>query len=69
DSPVVKKKMSLVFYKFIKWQNDPAIYVQDLREYREQIEPLWRGLLHALSFPSNDNKEEYSTWERIEYQV
>jgi len=69
DSPVVKKKMSLVFCKFVKWQNNPAIYFQDVREYREQIEPLWRGLLHALSFPSSDNKEEHSIWERIDYRA
>ncbi len=69
DSSVVKRKMSLVFCKFTKWQDNPAMYVQDVREYREQIEPLWRGLLHALSFPSSDNNEEHTIWERIDYQV
>jgi hypothetical protein len=69
NSPVVKKKLNLVFYKFITWQNNPGSYIQDVRDYREQIEPLWRGLLLALRFPVTESKEQYQTWESIEYQI
>src|SRR6201993_120245 len=48
NSQIVKKKLSLVFYKFITWQGNPSIYIQDVRDYREQLEPLWHGLLLAF---------------------
>lgn len=44
NSKVVKEKLSLVFHKFTTWQDNPCRYAQDVRDYREQLEPLWRGL-------------------------
>ncbi|MGH7807951.1 MAG: hypothetical protein ACRENT_07640, partial [Thermodesulfobacteriota bacterium] len=68
SSPVVKTKLDLVFYKFMTWQNKAGSYIQDVREYREQIEPLWRGLLLALDFPVIEGGGKYQTRESIEYQ-
>jgi hypothetical protein len=54
--------MSLVFYKFRAWQNDPNCYIQDIRDCREQLEPLWHGLLLALGFPEVDWMGAYETY-------
>ena len=48
NSQIVKKKLNLVFYKFITWQGNSSIYIQDIRDYREQLEPLWYGLSLTL---------------------
>ncbi|MBI2485471.1 MAG: hypothetical protein HYW01_00630 [Deltaproteobacteria bacterium] len=64
-SPIVKKKLDLVFYKFNKWQNDPAIYFRDVRDYREQLEPLWRGLSLDLGFSPFDSDKEYQNLEDV----
>lgn len=56
NSPVIKTKLQLVFHKFITWQNNPGSYIQDLRDYKSQIEPLLRGLALALDVPYNDGR-------------
>jgi hypothetical protein len=66
NSPVVKTKLKAISYKFATWQDNPSGYLQDIRDYREQIEPLWRGLASALGFPVADSGREYQTWEEIE---
>jgi hypothetical protein len=49
NSPVVKAKLKAVLYKFATWQSNPNSYIQDVREFREQLEPLWYGLSLALN--------------------
>lgn len=51
NSPVVKIKLKLVFDKFVAWQDTPRSYIQDVRNYKAQLEPLWLGLSLALGFP------------------
>lgn len=50
NSPSVRTKLRAVLYKFAAWQSNPNSYIQDVREYREQLEPLWYGLSLALNF-------------------
>ena len=55
NSPTVKMKLKAVLYKFALWQSNPERYIQDIRECREQLEPLWYGLSLALNL-----NEEFS---------
>ncbi len=41
NSPAVRTKLRTVLYKFIAWEGNPDSYIQDVRDYREQLEPLW----------------------------
>ncbi len=66
NSPVVKTKLNVVIHMFVKWQDNPDNYNQYLRDYREQLEPLWRGLSLTLGFPLTDDIREYKIWEEIE---
>jgi len=59
NSQAVKTKLNLIFYKFITWQDNPSVYIQDVKDYREQLEPLWRGLSSALGFPVIDRGKDY----------
>ena len=69
NSPVVKTKLQVVLLKFTTWQDNPDIYLQDVNDYKEQLEPLWRGLSLALGFPVADGIREYQTWKDIESQI
>jgi hypothetical protein len=59
NSQAVKTKLSLIFYKFMSWQKDPSVYIQDVKDYREQLKPLWRGLSSAIGFSVIDGTEDY----------
>lgn len=48
-SPAAMTKMKLVFDTFTEWQNNPWSYVQDIREYGNQIEAIRRGLSLTLN--------------------
>jgi hypothetical protein len=50
NSQSSKSKLNLVYHKFISWQDNPAVYYQDVVKYKEQLEPLWNGLALALGF-------------------
>jgi len=41
NSPEVKKKLKIVFDKFVTWQDMPKTYVQDVKKYRNQLENLF----------------------------
>lgn len=43
-SPVVGTKLKLILDTFLIWQYAPRSYVQDVREYGIQIDPIWHGL-------------------------
>lgn len=62
NSHVVQKKLDLVFYKFATWQNKPDSYIQDVRDGKEQLEPIWHGLLLAMGFPGIDWIGAYETY-------
>ena len=62
SSPIVKRKLGLVFCKFRSWHDNPDSYIQDVRDCREQLEPLWHGLLLALGFPKIDWVGAYETY-------
>ncbi|HWP92969.1 MAG TPA: hypothetical protein VNN20_12320 [Thermodesulfobacteriota bacterium] len=62
SSPIVKRKLGLVYCKFRSWQDNPDSYIQDVRDCREQLEPLWHGLLLALGFPTIDWIGAYETY-------
>jgi hypothetical protein len=51
NSPLVKTKLKAVFYIFATWQGNPSSYIQDVKDYRSGLEPLWHGLSLALDFP------------------
>lgn len=38
-SPVVKVKLKTIFDKFLLWQDTPRTYIQEVRKYKEQLEP------------------------------
>jgi hypothetical protein len=59
DSPEVKMKLRVVLDKYAGWQDNPRSYIEDVRRYRDQLEPLWRGLSSALNFPVSDRNERY----------
>jgi hypothetical protein len=69
NSPVVKAKLKLVFHNFVGWQDDPRSFIQDVRNYKAQLEPLLRGLLRALRFSLADYSEEYEIEEWIEHRM
>lgn len=69
NSPVVKAKLKLVFHNFVEWQDDPRSFIQDVRNYKAQLEPLLRGLLRALRFSLADDSEEYEIEEWIEHRM
>jgi hypothetical protein len=50
DSPVVKTKLEVVINMFVAWQDNPRKYLQDIKDYKTQLEPLWQGLSSALGF-------------------
>ncbi len=51
NSPTVKAKLRAILYKFTAWRRNSDSYIQDVRDYREQLEPLWYGLSLALDSP------------------
>jgi hypothetical protein len=55
NSHAAKAKLKAIVYKFATWQSNPDSYIQDIREFREQLEPLWYGLSLALNL-----NEEFS---------
>jgi hypothetical protein len=70
NSPVVKTKLKVVLLKFTRWQVDPSSYIQDVQDYKYQLEPLWRGLSSALlDSPVVDNSIEFQIGEGIEHRV
>lgn len=50
NSPVVKTKLRAILHKFFAWQGNPRNYIRDVKDYKDQIEPLWFGLSSALGF-------------------
>ncbi len=58
DSPEVMTKLRAILYMFAGWQENPRRYIEDVGRYRDQLEPLWRGLSLALDFPIADNRSE-----------
>ncbi len=53
NSPVVRTKLRAILYKFVMWQDNPMSYIQDVRNYSANIEPLWQGLSLALDPPED----------------
>ncbi len=68
NSPVVKTKLRVILLKFTTWQDEPSKYIQDVREYKSQLEPLWHGLSLALGFPLIDSSKESRRWRGIQPQ-
>lgn len=60
-SPIAGTKMKLIFDTFTKWQDNPDSYIQDIREYKTQLEPLWHGLLLSLN-PDNLKHLLFKQW-------
>ncbi len=59
DSPEVKTKLRVVLHMFARWQDNPMSYIEDVERYREQLEPLWRGLSLALDSDAADRIKTY----------
>jgi hypothetical protein len=59
DSPEVKTKLRAVLHMFAGWQDNPRRYIEDVKQYRDQLEPLWRGLTLTLDFPVSDRSRGY----------
>lgn len=51
NSPEVKTKLKAILYMFAGWRDNPRSYIDDVKKYGVQLEPLWRGLSLALGFP------------------
>jgi hypothetical protein len=43
-SPLVKVKLKIIFDKFVLWQDAPRIYIQEVGNYKDQLEPLSKGV-------------------------
>ena len=43
NSPEVKMRLKAVFNKFVSWQDMPKSYIQDVRNYKNQLENLFFG--------------------------
>jgi hypothetical protein len=50
NSPAVKTQLRAILHKFVAWQHNPRIYIQDVRDCYAALEPLWHGLSSALGF-------------------
>ncbi|HEX3035157.1 MAG TPA: hypothetical protein VHT73_08490 [Thermodesulfobacteriota bacterium] len=59
NSQVVKVKLKVVSGKFTEWQDAPRNYVQDVRDYKNQLEQLLFGLSLALDLPLTRIGGEY----------
>jgi hypothetical protein len=66
-SQVVKTKLDLVFHTFAEWQSNPDTYIQDVRDYGEQLQPFWRSLSPALETPVEDSREGYREFQRASW--
>lgn len=64
DSDATKIKLNLAFNKLMAWQDDHDAYFRDVRDYAEELLPLWRGLLLALGLPLTEIGKSYqvSDW-------
>ena len=62
NSPVIKTKLHLVFHKVVTWQGDPCRYIQDVKDYKSQIEPLLRGLTLALETSASYGSTKTRGW-------
>lgn len=51
DSPSVIENFSAVYTRFVGWQNNPDVYVNDYKLYKEEIEPMWINLSMVLDAP------------------
>jgi hypothetical protein len=58
NSPVVKTKLRAILHKFVAWQDNPRSYIQDVKDYKDQIEPLWRGLSLAINSPADGYRDD-----------
>ncbi|MER3446018.1 MAG: hypothetical protein C4291_03905 [Candidatus Dadabacteria bacterium] len=54
-----KIKLKAVFSRFFAWQNSPRSYIQDIIDFRDQIEPLLLGLFLALGHYVPDGNKKY----------
>lgn len=58
NSPVVKTKLRAILHKLVAWQDNPRSYIQDVKDYKDQIEPLWRGLSLAINSPADGFRDD-----------
>jgi hypothetical protein len=58
NSPVVKVKLKTIFDKFVQWQDNPKSYIQDVRNYKDRIEPFLSGSSLALGFSRKSHSIE-----------
>jgi hypothetical protein len=65
NSTVVKTKLKILLLKFRAWQDDPDSYIQDVRDYKYQLEPLWHGLSSAFGVSLIDNRGEFQSWDGV----
>ncbi len=59
NAPEVKTKLKAILYKFVAWQDNPRSYIQDVRNCRAGLEPLWHGLSLVLGFSIVDSSETH----------
>jgi hypothetical protein len=57
DSPEVKTKLKAILHKFVGWQDDPRSYIEDVKRFKDQLEPLWKGLSWTLDISTADRSE------------
>lgn len=51
DSPVVQKKLKVIFDKFYSWQGNPDSRIEDFVSYKNTLAPLWLGLTMTMDTP------------------
>lgn len=59
DSLEVKTKLNAILHMFSRWQDNPRVYIEDVRRFKDQLEPLWNGLSLHVNFPVPDRKESF----------
>ncbi len=60
NSRETKTKLKAIFSRFSAWQKSPRGYIQDIIDFRDQIEPLLLGLFLALGYSVPDSNKKIS---------
>jgi hypothetical protein len=67
NSPEVKVRLRAILHMFMKWQDNPKSYFQDVRDCGVVLEPLWHGLSSALDLPLLGSGKRYQEGFYIRY--
>jgi hypothetical protein len=64
-----KTKLRAVFNIFIKWQDNPKSFAQDITSHKDQLEPLLFGLFLALGYSVHDGNKNTELEDSTKFQI